>query len=87
MVTKKILKETDASGSVADRVRVAPTLIAVPTRGAWGRVLTMRPLNTYTLLHPTPRIYKYNQYFNERSNSLNIIEKFRISNSEITFLG
>ncbi len=82
---KKISKEADDSGPVAGCVRVAPTLIAVPTRGAWGRVLTMRPLNTYTLLHPTPRIYKYNQYFNERfNNNLNIIEKFWISNSKIT---
>jgi hypothetical protein len=66
----------DDSGPVAGCVRVAPTLIAVPRRGGWGRVFIPHTLNTYTILHPTPRIYKYNQYFNERSNSLNIIEKF-----------
>ncbi len=31
---KKILKEADDSGPVAGCVRVAPTLAAVPTRGA-----------------------------------------------------
>ena len=31
---KKILKETDDSGSTAARARVAPTMAAVPTRGA-----------------------------------------------------
>ena len=35
---KKILKETDASGSTATRARIAPTVAAIPTRGAWARV-------------------------------------------------
>ena len=56
---KKISKETDASGSTATRVRIAPTVAAVPTRGAWVRVLTTRTLNTYTILHPNPRIYDF----------------------------
>jgi hypothetical protein len=57
---KKISKEMDASGSTATRARIAPTVAAVPTRGVWVRVLTTRTLNTYTILYPTPRIYKYN---------------------------
>ena len=56
---KKILKETDASGSTATRARIAPTVAAVPMRGAWARVLTTRTLNTYTILHPNPRIYDF----------------------------
>jgi hypothetical protein len=31
---KKILKEADDSGSIADHARIAPTVAAVPTRGA-----------------------------------------------------
>ena len=56
---KTISKGTDASGSTATRARIAPTVAAVPTRGAWARVLTTRTLNTRTILHPTPHIYKY----------------------------
>ena len=56
---KKISKGTDASGSTATRARIAPTVAAVPTRGAWVRVLTTRTLNTYITLHPNPRIYDF----------------------------
>ena len=56
---KKISKGTDASGSTATHSRIAPTVAAVPTRGAWARVLTTRTLNTYTILHPNPRIYDF----------------------------
>jgi hypothetical protein len=55
---KKISKGTDDSGPIAVRVRGAPTLTAVPVRGAWGRVRTMHTLNKRTILHPTPRIYE-----------------------------
>ncbi len=38
-VTKKISKGMDASGPVAARARVAPTLTAVPRRGAMAACL------------------------------------------------
>lgn len=56
---KKTSKGMDDSGSVAECARIAPTVAAVPTRGAWVRVLTIHTLNTYTILHPNPRIYDF----------------------------
>jgi hypothetical protein len=61
---KKILKETDDSGPIATRARIAPTLAAVPVWRAVGLGPRPHTLNTRTILHPTPHIYKYIKFQN-----------------------
>ena len=61
---KKISKEMDASGSTATRARITPTLAAVPVWRAVGLGPHPHTLNTRTILHPTPYIYKYIKFQN-----------------------
>ena len=61
---KKISKGTDASGSTATRARIAPTMAAVPVWRVVGLDPRPRTINTRTILHPMPHIYKYIKFQN-----------------------